>query len=125
MTTTPETAPTDAAARLAEIRARDVAATKGPWGSHRDLDGVYTIQARPRSDAYGMTSDGDIATLASGRTDAEGYANASFIAHARKDVPFLLDRVAELEALVKDLTGPECPHGRAHTLFPDTKAGGE
>lgn len=83
-------------AQLDEIDARHNAATPGPWGSHRDLDGVYTIQARPRVTCAGMETDGDIATLAAGRTDAESYANARFIGHAREDVPALLAEVRRL-----------------------------
>lgn len=82
--------------REAEIAARAAAASRGPWGSHRALNGAYTIQARPRTTRYGMESDGDIATLAADRTDAESYANARFIAHARADVPALLAEVQHL-----------------------------
>ncbi|MGQ3551758.1 hypothetical protein [Streptomyces rochei] len=84
--------------REAEIAARAEAATPGPWGTHRDLDAVYTIQARPRTTRDGMENDGDIATLAVGRLDAEGYANARFAAHAREDVPALLAELAAVRA---------------------------
>jgi len=83
---------------LDAIEARLTAATKGPWGSHRDLNGAYTVQARPRSTRYGMETDGDIATLAAGRSDAESYANARFIAHAPADVDALADEVRRLRA---------------------------
>lgn len=92
-------------AQLDEIDARHNAATPGPWGSHRDLDGVYTIQARPRVTCAGMETDGDIATLAAGRTDAESYANARFIGHAREDVPALLAEVRRLRAQLDAVTG--------------------
>ncbi|NUP18364.1 MAG: hypothetical protein HOZ81_20230 [Streptomyces sp.] len=84
--------------QLADIEARAGAATPGPWGSRRDLNGAYTIEARPRISLHGMESDGDIATLAAGRTDAEGYRNARFIAHAREDVTALTAEVRRLRA---------------------------
>ncbi|MEZ3180347.1 hypothetical protein KYY02_17130 [Streptomyces pimonensis] len=84
--------------REAEIAKRADAASRGLWGSHRDLNGAYTIQARPRTTRYGMENDGDIATLAADRTDAESYANARFIAHAREDVPALLAELAAVRA---------------------------
>lgn len=93
MTSQPPTNPD-----LDTIEARANAATPGPWGSHRDLAGTYTIQARPRSTRYGMETDGDIATLAAGRSDAESYANARFIAHARTDVEELVAEVRQLRA---------------------------
>lgn len=82
--------------QLDQIAARLQAATPGPWGSHRDLNGTYTIQARPQSTRHGFDTDGDIATLAAGRTDAESYANARFIAHAPQDVETLLAEVHRL-----------------------------
>ncbi|MFE1205681.1 hypothetical protein ACFW5V_28755 [Streptomyces sp. NPDC058762] len=97
--------------QLAAIQARADAATPGPWGTYRGLNARYTVQARPRTTRNGMENDGDIATLPTDRTDADSYANARFLAHAREDVPALLaeiqrltterdafaDRVAELE----------------------------
>jgi hypothetical protein len=50
-----------------------------------------------------METDGDIAALAAGRSDAESYANARFIAHAPADVDALLAEVRRLrEALVRE-----------------------
>lgn len=84
--------------QLAEIQAVAEAATAGPWGSHRDLDGVYTVQARPRiTSSEGNTTDGDIARVCASE-DGQAYADARFIAMARESVPALLARVAELEA---------------------------
>ncbi|WP_046248086.1 hypothetical protein [Streptomyces sp. MBT28] len=84
--------------REAEIAARAAAATRGPWGSHRDLDAVYTVQARPRTTRHGMENDGIIAALPADRADAESYANARFLAHAREDVPALLAELAAVRA---------------------------
>ena len=88
----------------AEITARANAATPGPWGARRGLNAAYTIQANPRTTRNGMETDGDIVTLTTGRTDAENYANARFIAHARDDVPALL---AELVAVRTELAATQ------------------
>ncbi|MGA5670024.1 hypothetical protein ACPCTG_31655 [Streptomyces pseudogriseolus] len=102
-------------AREAEMQQRVDAATPGPWGSHRDLNAVYTVQARPRTTRNGMENDGDIATLATDRSDAESYANARFIAHAREDVRVLLAELSAVRAerntaqsLVDELACPTC-----------------
>ncbi|MER6534346.1 hypothetical protein ABT215_11145 [Streptomyces sp900105755] len=89
---------TDKTLDLDSIEARKNAATPGPWGAHRDLSAVYTVQARPRTTRFGMETDGDIATLAADRSDAENYANAAFIAHAREDVEQLVAEVRHLRA---------------------------
>jgi len=129
--------------RLAEIRAREAAATPGHWGTDYDGNGTYYVHSRLRTEpGTGMVSDGVVARLQGEHGDGQTYHNARFAAHAREDVPFLLDRVAELEGLVRDLTDPDpchfdhhgycqahgwfatepaCPHGRAQTLFPKTK----
>lgn len=130
--------------RIAEIRARADAATPGHWGVHYDGNGTYTIEAQPRLiPGVGSVREGVVATLHGEHGDAQPYRDSGFMARAREDVPFLLDRVAELEALVRDFTDPDpcsfdhhgycqahgylggdpmsCPHGRAHVLFPDTK----
>jgi hypothetical protein len=93
--------------RLAEIRARVEAVTPGPWGSHRDLDGVYTVQARPRLiPSEGNVSDGDIALVYTSAGDGQAYANARFIAEAPTNVRALLDDVErqarEIERLAAD-----------------------
>jgi hypothetical protein len=89
---------TDQPLNLDEIEARRAAATEGPWGTHRDLAAVYTVQARPRTTRNGMENDGDIATLAPNRTDAESYANAAFIAHAPEDIRALVEENRRLRA---------------------------
>lgn len=128
---------------LEEIRAREAAATPGHWGVHYDGKGTYTIEAQPRLiPGVGNVREGVVATLHGEHADAQPYHDSGFMARAREDVPFLLDRVAELEGLVRDLTDPDpchfdhhgycqahgwmdtdpaCPHGRAHALFPETK----
>lgn len=129
--------------RIEEIRARADAATPGHWGTDYDGAGTYYVHARLRTElGAGMVSDGVVATIQGEHGDDQTYRNARFAAHAREDVPFLLDRVAELEALVQGMadpdpcyfdhhgycqahgwtaTSPACPHGRAQALFPELK----
>lgn len=98
MTATPETT-VDVQKRLEEIRAREAAATPGHWGTYYDGQGTYTIEAQPRLiPGHGNVSEGKVATLEGEHGDGVTYANARFTAHAREDVPFLLDLVAELQA---------------------------
>lgn len=102
MTATPETTTADTDSRLADIRIREAQATPGPWGTEYDGNGTYYVHARLRTTPReGMTSDGVVAELHGEHADGQTYHNARFTAHAREDVPFLLDRVAELEAQVK------------------------
>jgi hypothetical protein len=79
--------------RLAEIEARVEAATEGPWKQGNDA---------PRS-SFGVWSGplGLVCSTDSSSSDApQAQANASFLAHARSDIPWLLERVKELrEAL--------------------------
>lgn len=142
MTTTPDTT-TDVQKRLEEIRAREAAATPGHWGTYYDGKGTYTVQAQPRLvPGVGNVNGGDIATLMGEHGDGQTYHNARFAAHAREDVPYLLDLVAELEGLVQGMADPDpchfdhhgycqahawmavapaCPHGRAQQMFPEIK----
>ncbi|MFE1767272.1 hypothetical protein ACFW81_24020 [Streptomyces angustmyceticus] len=85
--------------RLAEIHAREQAATKGPWGTSYDGKGTHTIQSGCRiSLTAGFTSDGDIATLHGEHGDGQTYANATFLAYARRDVPELLAELDRVRA---------------------------
>lgn len=144
MTVTPETT-VDLARRLDEIRARVDAATPGHWGTDYDGKGTYYVHAGLRTTPNeGMASDGVVAMLEGRHGDDQTYRNARFTAHSREDVPFLLDLVAELSGLVRDLadpdecwfdhhgycqahgwtaTEPACPNGRAQALFPEIKEG--
>ncbi|WP_460786207.1 hypothetical protein, partial [Microbacterium tumbae] len=110
MTATPETTvvPSD---RTGEIRKREQAATPGPWGIY--FDGVvYDLVADLQPSSTGYRCRRGIGRLDeepidndpthrdwTERDDAKQvFHDAEFVAHARRDVPFLLDRVAELEA---------------------------
>ncbi|MFD4795950.1 hypothetical protein [Streptomyces anulatus] len=90
-------------ARIDEIRTRTDAATQGHWGTNYDGKGTYTVEARPGLDPnQGSVNEGAVATLTGGHGDEQTYQNARFIAHVREDVPYLLDRVAELEARLRE-----------------------
>lgn len=68
--------------REAEIRAREQAATEGPWEPDRFSNGDRTPLAMP--------------------TESHGYflrADAEFIAHARQDIPWMLERIDTVRAL--------------------------
>jgi hypothetical protein len=107
MTTTPDTS-----TRIDEIRAREQAATPGHWGTYYDGKGTYTVQAQPRLiPGTGNVTAGDVATLSGEHGDGQTYADARFIGHAREDVPYLLDRVAELEAQVTRVRAWATSHG--------------
>jgi cell division septum initiation protein DivIVA len=89
-----ETTPTPMTdGRLAEIRAREQAATPGHWGTYYDGNGNYVVESRPRITREGTVSDGVVAQLVGEPGGGETYSNARFIAHAREDVPALLDEL--------------------------------
>jgi hypothetical protein len=81
--------------RLDEIRARADAATPGPWGVWTSMDNTRDIlseaehPAVPLAGLYGR--DGSEHPTAGEDADAE------FIAAARSDIPYLLDRLAASE----------------------------
>jgi hypothetical protein len=85
--------PNPRAERLAEIRARESKATKGPWRAC-----AWDPMERPHvhKDAPSDTHCGPRGDLPLTGEDAE------FIAHAREDIPFLL---AELDMLQQRLDG--------------------
>lgn len=81
--------------RLAEIRARLGAATEGPWAvAGRSWEIVQPAEDDP--DRFDIM-DLPIANAQERRSDAE------FIAHARTDIPWLLDLVAQHEATIYQL----------------------
>lgn len=80
--------------RLADIEARDKAATEGPWvGRHGDV----WIEG-------GLTNRDQIARVSLAGKDSDTFwANVDFIAHARQDIPDLIAYIRELEADQKEL----------------------
>jgi hypothetical protein len=80
---------------LAAIRARVEAATPGPWhNAGYPLKGIDGPEVMAAGDAH-------LLTMVCRPSDNE---DATFIAHARQDVPVLLDEVARLAAEVERLT---------------------
>lgn len=77
--------------RIDEIRVRCEVATAGPWKDCRRLDGVPTVANKSIRicDAY--------------KNNKQQWADAEFIAHARYDIPLLLDLLAEKDAEIKRL----------------------
>lgn len=67
--------------RLAEVEAREQAATEGPWAT--DGAEIYQGEAGAGFPWVGETLDPD--------NPEQSNANASFAAHARADVPWLVD----------------------------------
>ncbi len=89
--------------RIEAIRARCDAATRGPW----KYDGMVYVW----TDAFPMMMVADIrgwgyltGTLGLSNEDASKQMdeNAVFIAHAREDLPWALDRIAELKAALAE-----------------------
>ena len=103
-TSSPNTAPTGdptpalSPEREQEIRDRRAAIVDTPWGSRRDLEGQYTVQA----DAFvtfedGFASSGDVASII-GDTESERYRRAGFVARAPRDIDALLAEIERLRA---------------------------
>lgn len=76
--------------RIAAIRAREQAATKGPWEDHF---GMILGAADPDPESEG---EQDRVADVPQQTPRAAF-NRAFIANARADVPFLLDRLEESE----------------------------
>lgn len=101
--------------QLAEIRSREAATTKGPWGTYDDGTGRIDIAADLEETGHGYTCRRGIAQTDDDPIDndpahmdwdedtdlAQSEADAQFIAHARTDVPALL---AEIDRLRAELT---------------------
>jgi len=85
----------DADTRLAAIRAREQAATPGPWtanpGGH---PGILTREAT-----------GDVLAVLGGC--AQDEADAEFIAHSREDIGYLLDLLADRDREIAELRAAE------------------
>ena len=79
----------EAGDRLKEIRERERKATKGPWNdSGRYING----------DGHVLFQHSDVGcTLPDERFEEDGH-NGDFVAHARTDIPWLLEQVESLQA---------------------------
>ncbi len=76
---------------VAAVRARCEAATAGPWEPY------FTVHGDPFVVSGRFLFPGDILATVSIAAEDYGRADALFIAHARTDVPALLDRLAVCE----------------------------
>lgn len=103
---------TDATDRLAQIEGRARAATPGQWGTYDGGTGRIDIAADMRHTGHGYRCRRQIAQTVEMPIDNDQShehwteeddqkqieADGEFIAHARTDVPWLVERVRELEA---------------------------
>jgi hypothetical protein len=84
----------------AAIRAREQAATEGPWRA---------ITSGPSGgDHWYVCDDGESIALihaSDGEDEDSREPDAQFIAHARTDVPALLNEVARLRKVIEDALG--------------------
>lgn len=84
----------DATQRLAEIEARVAAATPGPW--------------RTWNDGHVGCIDGHIGGIFAPTAGSQSYRrmpDARFVAHAREDVPWLIERLREAHTTIRALVG--------------------
>lgn len=97
---------TDAKTRLAEIRALVERATPGPWRvlpvdewclANGNTNGISSL---PYDNADIVKTDAGM--------NPPNQADAAFIASARTDIPWLLERIAHLEWLVKEAEWSGC-----------------
>jgi hypothetical protein len=84
--------------QLEAIRQRAENATPSPWKWSGDKFGDIVVYSPERRGFH--NNGGEIAEL-----DFGSQSDAIFIAHARTDIPALLDHIAELEAELAYLNG--------------------
>lgn len=85
--------------RIAEIRGREKAATQGPWRTKCEILEADECGNATAEMTYVSTNDKGICILyGRGHDDANAQEDAAFIAHAREDIPALLDEVERLRA---------------------------
>lgn len=85
--------------RIAEIRGREKAATQGPWRAKCEILEADECGNATAEMTYVSTNDKGICILyGRGHDDANTQEDATFIAHAREDIPALLDEVERLRA---------------------------
>ena len=98
--------------RLREIRERAEAASPGPWRTSF----IRSRSGDPAGDEHSvLTPDCDVVADIAWQIgwDEQQHRNAAFVAHARADVPWLLEQVAEARAEVT-----------IHSLFDQVEAAG-
>jgi len=85
---------------LLAIERRVLDATSGPWGIYldpRQVSTVYSVSSGPAAEGYNMPG-GDFDS-----GDGMIEEDATFIAHAREDVPALIAEVRRAHALIVKL----------------------
>lgn len=96
------------AERIAQIRARADAATRGPW--HVQLTAETYIDRPSRYPIYSEVrgvvdvAEGDTYVAQTKRGNEQARADAEFIAHAREDVAVLLAEIERLRAALVEAT---------------------
>ena len=85
--------------RLLEIEARCKAATPGPWKA--EIGPLITIEAEPLRHGLAGWPICDMDMKVELIAPDQPMADAAFIAHARQDVPDLLEEVAQLRESVR------------------------
>jgi hypothetical protein len=83
--------------RLQEIDERAVKATPGPWSKFTEDGSAFICHDELKNPYMGMVADAAQNTFAS----EQEKLNATFIAHAREDVPALVAEVRRLRAMVE------------------------
>jgi len=102
--------------RLEDIEQRAVAATPGPWHRHtfghastisqtlavgKALKDTSDTAGFPMTDLTWLHDDNETSIGLTGNGPAQ-VENADFIANARSDIPWLVERVRKLEAALRD-----------------------
>ncbi|MBL0319086.1 MAG: hypothetical protein IPP74_07335 [Alphaproteobacteria bacterium] len=82
---------------LSEIRKRCNAASQGPWKSYIE-DRDHESGSNFIMIGAGKNRGDDIEIIGATAADQD------FMAHARQDIPFLLDEIEKLQALIEDIT---------------------
>lgn len=109
---------------LAEIQQRVEQATKGPWRHETHEGGQFG--ERTYSSGHVVADAHTYAGNSSPRTRRESvtspdtmtFADGEFIAHARIDLPYLLERVQELQKENDDLRARVVERGELVTVVP-------
>lgn len=95
---TEEAPMTDTAARLAAIEARANAAAEEPWEASSDVGGASNVVVLRPYAMYAVVRDRAAPDTPAG--DVWLADNARFIAHARTDVPWLVEQVRRRDAAI-------------------------
>ncbi|MFD7609656.1 hypothetical protein [Streptomyces sp. NPDC059828] len=107
--------------RIAEITAREAAATQGTWCTYYD-GATYHLGVDHRLTTHGTTCTRQIGQLPDGDDKTQAYNDATFIRNARTDVPWLLAEVRRLKGEVAQLAAENAILERALGLNEEAAA---